>query len=107
MPDTADHRADMFMLARSRIKAGLPSWAGKLDVSDVFHNDDLTFIEKRDAIVARIKATRWYKNADPHEFDGLHDVVENLATEETADDFDYWWDQLYDIADVDRIWINT
>ena len=76
-------------------------------LADVFHNDDLTFIEKRDAIVARIKATRWHKDADPHEFDGLVDIVENLATEESADDFDYWWGELYDLADRDRVWIET
>lgn len=104
---TAEGIVHAHQLATERRRQGKPIWAGRLNVGDLFHNDDLTFIEKRDAIVARIKATRWYKDADPHQWEGLHDVVENLATEESPDDFDYWWDQLYDIADVDRIWIET
>jgi hypothetical protein len=93
--------------ATERRRQGRPIWGEKLRLGDVFHNDDLSFIERRDAIVTRIKATRWYRDADPHEFDGLHDVVENLATEESPDDFDYWWDELYDLADVARVWIET
>ena len=23
------------------------------------------------------------------------------------DDFDYWWDELYDYADDERVWIDT
>jgi hypothetical protein len=57
-------------LATERRRQGKPIWAGRLNVGDLFHNDGLTFIEKRDAIVARIKATRWYKDADPHQWDG-------------------------------------
>jgi hypothetical protein len=98
----ASHRA-----ATELRRQGKPIWAETLRLGDVFHNDDMPFIERRDAIVARIKATRWYKGADPLEFDGLVDIVENLATEGAVEDFDYWWDELYDLADRDRIWIET
>ena len=105
MPDTADHRVEMYRLATERRNAGRPIWAHKINLADVFHNDDLTFTEKRDAIVARIRATRWFKDCD--EYDDLPQFVEELADARTPDEFDGPWDCIYDIADADRVWIAT
>lgn len=105
MPDTAEHRADMHQLAQERRTAGLPVWDGKLRLADVFHNDNLTYEQKRDAIVARIRASAWFKRCD--EYDDLPQFVEELADTRTPDEFDGPWDCIYDIADADRVWIET
>ena len=105
MPDTAEHRADMHRLATERRAAGLPIWDRKLRLADVFHNDDLTFEQKRDAIVARIRATRWFKGYG--EYDDLPQFVEELADTQSPREFDGPWSCIYDIADYDRVWIET
>ncbi len=105
MPDTADHRADMHRLATERREAGKPIWAHKINLADVFHNDDLTFEQKRDAIVRRIRASRWFKDYDEH--DDLPQFVEELADAEDKHAFNSPWDCIYDIADADRVWIAT
>jgi hypothetical protein len=55
MPATPDHKVEMHQLARSRVAAGLPVWDQKLRLADVFHNDAMTFEQRRDAIVQRIR----------------------------------------------------
>ena len=105
MPDTADHRAAMYRLATERRAAGLPVWDGTLKLADVFHNDHLTFERKRDAIVGRIRATPWFKDKD--EYDDLVYLVEELAETEDNGSFNSLWSDLYDMADADRVWIET
>lgn len=79
-------------------------WRNRFNVSDVFHNDDLTLEQKRDAIVRRIRATRWYDEDD----EDLFQAVVLLADAVDTDEFDEAWGQLYDWADEDhRLWIQT
>lgn len=105
MPDSADHRAEMFLLARKRTAAGLPVWDRKISFADVFHNEDMTFEQRRDAIVARLRGSSWLKGRD--EFDNIVEAVDGLAGAEDAGEFDGWWDEIYDIADEERVWIET
>jgi hypothetical protein len=107
MPRTADHIVATHQITRQRIADGLPVWGGSIDVSDVFHNDALTFEQRRDAIAKRLKVSPWYVNADVAEFDGVHDVVNDLADSEDQEEFNGWWDELYDLADIDRVHIRT
>ncbi|MFD6400753.1 hypothetical protein [Nocardia sp. NPDC060249] len=108
MPRTVDRIVATHQLAQERRRTGRPVWAEKIDLSDVFRDPAMTFIERRDAIVARLKQSRWFKDADPHEFDGVHDIVdEHLAEAENTDEWDAWWDELYDLADYARVWIGT
>ncbi len=105
MPDTPEHRADMFLLAQERKEAGLPVWERKIQLGDVFRNDEMTFTQRRDAICKRIKVSGWMKlHEEDYDFETL---LEELANVDDPDDFDYWWDQLYDYADEDRVWIDT
>ena len=85
--------------------AGKSVWQHKINLTSVFHNDDLTFEQSRDAIVARIRGSAWFKAKD--EYDDLVYLVEELADSERAYHFDYVWDEIYDIADYDRVWITT
>ena len=105
MPDTVEHRADMYQLAQERRKAGKPSWAHRINLRYVFHNDDLTFEQKRDTTVRRIRATTWFKDCD--EYDELPQLVEELSETEDVPGFDAVFDCIYDIADADRVWIAT
>lgn len=105
MPDTAEHRAEMHQLATERRTAGKPVWDRKIRLADVFHNEDMTFEQRRDAIVARLRGSNWLKGRD--EGDTLVMLVEELADARDADEFDGPWDAIYDEADYDRVWIET
>lgn len=117
MPDTAEHRAAMYALAQSRMNAGVPSWAGSLDLVDVYRDEGLDFVAKRDAIVARIRGLPAYvaalDDAEHPEREGHHaakDVValvERLATVEEVRGWDLLWGGFYDWADITRIWVKT
>ena len=78
-------------------------WGHRLNLGDVFHDDDLTFEAKRDEIVCRIKAARWYDEDDTT----LWSLVDELADTEHIDEFDVVWDHLYDWFDAERVWVVT
>ncbi len=106
MPRTVEHIVDMHQLARDRRNAGLPVWAETIDLKDIWQDDDMPEMTKRDAIVARIKASRWYRNRDSAGFDERGEAVDNLADAADEDEFNGWWDELYDFWDADRVWIK-
>lgn len=105
MPDTVDHRVEMYRLAQERQKAGQPVWDRKISVRDVFRNEAMIFEQRRDAIVNRLRTSGWFAGRDM--FDELATAVEGLAGSDDAEEFDGWWDEIYDIADCDRVWIET
>jgi hypothetical protein len=107
MPRDIDHIVATHTLARQRRDAGLPVWAHRINVADIWGNQDLTFDQSRDAIVDRLRKSPWIANRDQSGFDELGEVVENLAAAENFDEFNNWWDELYDRADRDRVWIAT
>lgn len=102
MKDTADHRVEMHKLASDRRKRGLPVWAETIDLSAFWHDESISFMEKRDRIVAAIKVSRWFVAAD----DDLQMCVENIADAASEDEFDDYWGELYDLADYARVWIE-
>jgi hypothetical protein len=95
----------MARIARKRMAGGQPVWDHKINLSGVFHNPDMTFDERRDAVVRILRASTWIKHLD--EFDNAVDAVDGLAHAEDAEEFDGWFDELYDYADADRVWITT
>ena len=60
---------------------------------------------RRDLIVARVRASRWVE-ATPAP-SPLHTCLNYLAEAPDVADFDYWWGQLYYLADDDRAWLAT
>lgn len=76
-------------------------WAHKLELGELWQNDDLDFPTKRDLIVARFKTLPMYSD----DWD-LYDLVEELAATGHIDEFDEVWDELYDWADIHRVWIG-
>lgn len=98
MPRTIEHIVEMHRLAQDRKANGRPIWDRKINLTGVFHNNDLTFEQRRDAIVRILRASAWMKERAE---------VDNLAYAEDTEEFDGWWDELYDEADYDRVWIAT
>jgi len=79
------------------------TWLYTLKLNDIFHNDDMPFEQKRDAIVRRIKAQKFW---DPDNFE-LSDVMEGLEQADDVSEFDEAWGDFYDYADRERIWVET
>ncbi len=84
----------------------MKKWKHKLDVSDVFHNDEVGFEELRDTVVSRIRTSSFYRKAARESME-FEDVVEELSEVETVDQFDFIWSAVYDYADYYDCWITT
>lgn len=77
-------------------------WKHTLDLSDVFHDGSRTFEERRTLIVARIR------NASFYDIDGdCADIIDDLSNSPNHHNFDYFWNQFYDWADDNRVWVKT
>ncbi|UDL16655.1 hypothetical protein SEA_ATUIN_262 [Arthrobacter phage Atuin] len=81
------------------------AWNHDLNISDFFHDDDLTITEKAEKISERLKSRPWFDGLTYKE--DLEGLLEELTDMEDADDFDMIWDQMYDIFDAERIWVRT
>ena len=103
MPRTVDHIVATHQLAQQRRDAGLPIWNRKLNLASVFHAEELSFTERRDAIVRIIRASGWVEAGNWN----LDSLLDGLAGSESAEEFDGWWDEIYDEADAARVWIQT
>jgi hypothetical protein len=78
-------------------------WKKKVQLGDVFRNEDMTFEARRDAIVERLKKLSYYHSDE--EFRGL---VDELAEAVDHEDFDWVWEDIYNWSDRDkRLWIET
>jgi hypothetical protein len=102
MPRTIDGILASHRAAAERRAQGRPIWDRKIQLRDIFHNDELTFEQRRDAIVRRIESSGW-----PGRSETLAMLLEELADVVDAEEFDGVWDAIYDEADVDRVWIST
>lgn len=114
MPRTVEHIVACHQHARARVADGLPVWAHTINLAGVFHDETLTFEERRDRIVMIIRAHLWL-NVVPdtrimgslfHLWD-LQELVDELAETTEPDGFNVVWDDLCDEADYDRVWIKT
>jgi len=86
----------------------MPVWHIRIDVSDVFRNETMTFEERRDAIVNRLRTSRWFGlRHDEDDREQLQLLLEELADVSDVDEFDGVWSWIYDEADADRVWIST
>lgn len=82
----------------------MPVWNYKIELSDIFHAENVDFPAKRDEIVRRLRDSDWYDKCFSFR---LADTLESLEDSENVEDFDYYWNDLYDVADIDRAWIST
>jgi hypothetical protein len=108
MPDTVDHRVETFKAAQKLRNAGQPVWTFTVRFAPIFHDESsLTFEERRDQLVGILRRSAWFKSRDDGVFDRLHEIADGLADADDVEEFDGWWDDLYDEADYDRAWIVT
>lgn len=78
-------------------------WAFTLKLDDVFHSEAIGFGNKRDIIVKRIREARWFDPEDMY----LTEIVDELSLVDDVDEFDRVWDDFYDWADFNRVWVVT
>lgn len=83
----------------------MSKWEYSLNLGDVFHGDDLAFAQRRDEIVRRIRAARFYR--EYRDKWALDDLTEDIATAEDADAFNALWADFYEFADYERVWVIT
>lgn len=102
MPRTIESIVESHRAAAALRAAGRPIWAHRINLADVFRNDELSFEQRRDALVRRIRKSPWAKDNY-----SLGEMLDELADGTTVEDFDYVWDAIYDEADRDRVWIAT
>ena len=81
----------------------MPVWHLTVKLGSVWRAD-LIFPLKRDAVVEIIKASGWRDIADAEELDPL---LEELAETLNLAEFDSVFNDIYDLADRDRVWIET
>lgn len=81
------------------------TWKRTLNLAAVFHNEELTFGQRRDRITARLRASAWYKSKEVG--DELRVLVADLDDALDEAQFDRVWGAIYDEADADRVWIKT
>ena len=93
---------DAHKLARELREQGKPVWHSRIDVSAYF-DPDVDFEDAKRGIVATLKSSSWYTD----DYTDLEDIVDHLEDAEDEEDFNYWWANLYDLADYDRVWIKT
>ena len=109
MPNTPEHKVECFKAAVRLRRQGKPIWAETIDLSKFFHDESLPFKAIRDTTVQLIKASRWWQQRSKPVLDNQEclDCVEGLAQALDGDEFDMYWNEFYDLADRDRVWVKT
>jgi hypothetical protein len=100
-----EHSVETHRLAQQRRAAGRPVWDLTINLADFWNNEDLTFEQRRDKTVERIRQSPWFTEYD--EDSSLHALVEELADAADGDEFDGPWEEIFDLADIDGVWIAT
>jgi hypothetical protein len=85
------------------------TWKETINVRPFFQNKgDEHFEANRDGIVETLRRSRWYSEfVERPCVPSLRICVDELARADFVEDFDYYWNLLYVLADRDRIWIKT
>lgn len=75
------------------------------DLVGQWKSGDLDIPELAEKVAERIKASRWRSfTADPDELDT---ALEDLEKVGTRFDYERVFEAVYDLADLDRVWIET
>ena len=82
----------------------MPVWHLTVKLGSLWR-EPMAFPLKRDAVVEIIKGSGWRDlTGDPDEFDS---ALEELSETLSIPEFDAAFSDLYDLADYDRVWIET
>lgn len=86
-------------------------WRLKIDVSVPFHDEDLSLEDKTKVIDKIIRQSGWIEmKTGEEESDDFVALLEELLIYAEENDRDLWnvvWNQIYDHADEDRVWLNV
>jgi hypothetical protein len=85
-------------------RSARPVWHYKIRVRETWRDENLTFAERRDTIVARLRASRWFRESS-NGFD-LSLIADELEAAGNARTFELIWEDLYGHADHDRAWLE-
>jgi hypothetical protein len=83
----------------------MANWKLTVVFADFWRNEEMTFEQKRDLAVKRIKGSRWINITDQPEW--LEEITEGLEASWDTSSFDFAMIDLYDLADEDLVWIDT
>ena len=93
------------------------SWSLEIDLYDVWKSEDIPVPEQIRIVYERLVGSEWMDITNAPFTLGLllqdfNDLIsqfdeEELDEFELVDNFDDLWDAFYDLADSDRVWINT
>ena len=80
-------------------------WAYTIRLGDIWTDERRPFTERRDVIVKRLRDSSWLLDNGPDS--SITQLVDDLAEAADAGEFDELWDDVYDLANTDRAWIDT
>lgn len=84
----------------------MPVWKRTIDVADIWESfQENGFEQSVKSIIAKIKQSGW-RELTPYP-DTFDELLANLEESGDLVEFNGWWDELYDLADSDRVWIST
>lgn len=90
----------------------MANWVIKIDVADIWqkYEDDEDFDAFKEELLPILKSkveevSKKLGEEEAMEFEDLVSEIEYNADDE--DEFDYIWQQLYDWADSNRVWLGT
>lgn len=68
----------------------------------------MSLAEKNTALTTRIKTSRWFESIDDAYFiQETLDSMEEAAGDGETEEWDCYWNELYDVFDAERIWVKT
>lgn len=82
-------------------------WRHRLEIGDVWDNDDMPLPEKGKIIIDRVKASEFWPGDDGDDLEQIIEELGDAAEEDDVDWFDLVWSAFYDWADANRVWVNT
>jgi hypothetical protein len=81
-------------------------WLITIDLKDTWNSfQDVGLEASLEQIVTRIKGSGW-RELTPYP-DTFDDLISDLEASTTLGEFNAWWAEVYDLADSDRVWIET
>ena len=83
----------------------MPVWNLTVKLSPLWHDESVTFPSRRDGIVKIIGESGW--RGMTNDVDEFNSLLEELSVAYSPKQFDHVFRYLYDLADSDRVWIET
>lgn len=77
-------------------------WKLHIDLDDLWSDPENPLLGRVDELAARLRASQWPTMTTDQA--RLERLINGLATD---DDPERWWQGLYDLADHDRVWLDT